>query len=461
MKLLAGVLALTISLTAVHAADLRVGAAAEVITPPNGSPMAGYYSARLSEGVDDDLFAKSIVIERDGVKVAMVVCDLVTMPRGVVEDARKLIAESPGIPADRVMISATHTHTGPIVIRNSAQDPLEGDVGSDASRTYTKALPELIAKSVRNADAKLTAVHAFAGVGHEEHVSFNRRYVMKKGPVGWNPGKLNLNIDRPAGPIDPELSLVYFASADDAAKPVATQVNFACHPDTVGSQRISADYPGVICSLLSKVKGGDMVAVFANGTCGDINHIDVSTKEPQEGLKEARRIGTILAGEAIKTYARMRPIPDGALRAKNAIVPLPLPEVNPEEFEQAKEIILKPSKARMSLDRVKAFKVLDVAARKGQPLQSEVQVFALGDDVAWVAMPGEIFVELGLDIKTRSPFKQTIIVELANGSIGYVPTKRAFADGNYEPTSARCAPGSGEMLADAAVRLLEELHAAK
>src|SRR4051794_13656913 len=86
-------------------AELRVGAAAEVITPPLGTPLAGYYSARLASGVDDDLHAKALVLVRDGVKVALVVCDLVTMPRGVADEARQLIVSSPGIPADHVMVS--------------------------------------------------------------------------------------------------------------------------------------------------------------------------------------------------------------------------------------------------------------------------------------------------------------------------------------------------------------------
>src|SRR5688572_32776554 len=94
------------------------------------------------------------------------------------------------------------------------------------------------------------------------------------------------------------------------------------------------------------------------------------------------------------------------------------------------------------LDRVKAFKVLDVAAREGKPLEVEVQIIALGNELAWVSLPGEVFVELGLAIKKRSPFKQTMLAELANGSIGYIPDRRAYAEGAYEPISARCAPGS-------------------
>jgi hypothetical protein len=110
------------------------------------------------------------------------------------------------------------------------------------------------------------------------------------------------------------------------------------------------------------------------------------------------------------------------------------------------------------LERVNAYKVLDVHARGGKPLEAEVQVIALGPDLAFVALPGEIFTELGLHVKQNSPFRHTILAELANGSVGYVPTKRAFTGGNYEPTSARCAPGSGEMIADAAVRLLKKVH---
>ena len=116
----------------------------------------------------------------------------------------------------------------------------------------------------------------------------------------------------------------------------------------------------------------------------------------------------------------------GAIRVRSEVLSLPLPEFTPEEIEQARATLSKPAPTpRVSMDHVHALKVLDVAGRQGKPLDAEVQVIALGDEVAWVALPGEMFVELGLDMKRRSPFKHTIIVELANGSVGYVPTKRA------------------------------------
>ena len=441
-----------------RAGELRVGAAKQVITPAVGTPMDGYYSPRQVEGVDDDLYAKAIVLEQDGVKAAMVVCDLITISHATTEEARRIIADSSmGFAPDHVMISATHTHTGPTILRGSTRDVTEGETG-DRAKAYNNSLPDLIAKAVQKADANLAPANVSAAVGHKEGLSFNRRYVMKDGRIGWNPGKKNPNIVRPTAGIDPAVPVVYFESADDTRKPIATHVSFAMHLDTVGSSRISADYPAPLAAALAKAKGPDILTIFATGACGDINHIDVSTDRPQEGLAEAKRIGEALAEEVIKTYSKLSPVSVSPLRTKNEVVPLPLAEVKPEDFEAARDVILKPGKSRMSMDRVKAFKVLDVAARKGKPLDAEVQVIALGKDVAWVALPGEIFVELGLDLKKRSPFKHTIVVELANGSIGYVPTKRGFVEGNYEPVSARCAPGSGEMLVDTAVRLLNELH---
>jgi hypothetical protein len=106
---------------------------------------------------------------------------------------------------------------------------------------------------------------------------------------------------------------------------------------------------------------------------------------------------------------------------------------------------------------VNAHKVVDVLSRKGAPVEAEVQVIALGDQCAIVGLPGEIFTELGMYIKSRSPYPTTMVVELTNGSIGYVPDRKAYLEGNYEPVSARCAAGSGERLADTAIKMLYDL----
>ena len=445
------------------AGELRAGAAAVKITPDPATPMAGYYHLRLSEGVHDDLYAKAIVFEQDGAKVALVACDLIAMPRPIVDRVRQQIdaAGIPGLEGAGVMVSATHSHTGPVLLSGSSRDPSAGG-GTDAVRKYADTLPGLIVQSVREADAKLAPARLSAGRGREEHLSFNRRFHMKDGTVGWNPGKLNPNIVKPVGPIDPDVHVVYLESTGEQPKPLATYVNFAMHLDTVGGLRVSADYPFTLSDLLARAKAPDMLTVFTIGTAGDINHIDVSSKRPQGGPPEAARIGTILAAEVLKTYEKLEPVTPTPPRVRTEVVPLALYEIKPGELEESRRVAVAFGKDKPSfMEKVKAFKVLDVAAREGTPLEAEVQVIALGDDVAWVSLPGEVFVELGMEIKRRSPFRHTIIAELANGTIGYIPTRRAYDEGNYEPISARCAAGSGEKLVEVALKLLTELKPAQ
>src|SRR5262249_14142658 len=152
------------------------GAAAVVINPPEGTPMAGYYSARGSKAILDNLYSKALVLELGGTRVALVVCDLISLPRLTVTEARRLIEKETGIPGSHVMISATHTHTGPVVARQSARDDLDGG-SSDLGRRYTETLPNLIAQSVAQAHQKLTPARVAAAVAKEERLSFNRRFL--------------------------------------------------------------------------------------------------------------------------------------------------------------------------------------------------------------------------------------------------------------------------------------------
>ena len=153
------------------------------------------------------------------------------------------------------------------------------------------------------------------------------------------------------------------------------------------------------------------------------------------------------------------PLTNTAPRARSGIVRLPLPKITETDLERARATVNRLADRQTKfLDKVDAFKVLDVAAREGKPWEVEVQVIALGQQVAIVGLPGEIFVELGLAIKKGSPFPVTVIAELANGSIGYIPNRSAYAEGNYEVVSARCAEGAGELLAECAVKLLHQLR---
>jgi hypothetical protein len=436
-----------------------VGAAAVPITPPAGIGMAGYYHERSQEGSLDELQAKAIVLDDGETRAAIVVCDLIAMPAWIAKDARQRVAALTGIPGSNVLIAATHTHTAPVLYREWNRDSFDGG-DKPVSLAYSRSLPDRIAEAVHAAQQARQAARLAAGRGHEPDLAHNRRYWMRDGTVAWNPGKGNTNIVRPAGPIDPEVGVLCAEPSAGKGGRFLTFVNYALHPDTTGGTRLSADYPGALARTLAACQGPGLITVFANGTCGNINHLDFRSTFPQGGPGEAARLGTILAGAVLKTYPRLQAIPHpGPLRVRREVVPLPLAPFTPAELEQARFDVrtARDNQRAGFMKLVRAYRVLDTAAREGRPLEVEMQVIALGREVAWVSWPGEIFVELGLAVKRGSPFAHTYNVELANGTIGYIPNRSAYAEGNYEVESARVAAGAGELLVASALRLLEDL----
>lgn len=436
-------------------AGFRVGVAQVDITPPQGAPMAGYYFNRAAEGAHDPLYATAMVIERDGVRIALVSCDLLSMPGEVARAARESIARDPGIPTSHVVVSSTHTHTGPALVAGQIRYNLEGEMRR-IGEEYTRGLAARIHEAVQRAASALRPAKLFTARGREGSITFNRRFWMKDGSVGWNPGKGNPNIVRVAGPIDDDVPVLYAESPD--GEPIGVFVNYALHLDTVGGMHYSKDYPYTLAQALAAARGDGLVTLFTLGCAGNLNHIDVSTQRPQKGHGEAARIGAVLAAAVLKALGELRPVEDAPIVASTRTVALPLAPFAPQELAEAQRVAATFGTAKPApfLELVKATRIVSVEARKGEPIPAEVQVFTIGGELALVAMPGEIFTELGLAIKLASPFAWTAIVTLANDSPGYIPDRKAHAQGAYEPLSARVAPGSGEMLVDAATRALVE-----
>jgi len=455
--------------------EFKVGAAKIKMTPPTGSIIGDSYGIRVSEGVHDDLYIKTLVFEHDGEKVAFITLDVISLPHLLVMKSRELIHKQTGIALNNIILNATHLHAGP------QMNPLFWDVvGGEAklkSQEYTYKLPELILSSVKSAISKIQPVHVSIGSVQESTISFNRRFLMKDGTFRTNPGKSNPNIIRPAGPIDPALSIVYFESLDK--KPVAILVNFALHVAVLGGNRFSSDFPGVMSELIGKVKGEEVLTIFTNGTSGNINHIDVSNPNQLSGFDESRRIGTILAGRVLSALSSLRSIPIKSLKAKVQAVNLPVfRAVERSEAVLASGVISKFGKPNSPAfaDVVSAWRVLDLVRYQGgletrhkstttvpltddgSALESEVSVIAFGDQMALVGFPGDAFVELGLGVKLNSPYPFTIVTEQSgNGTISYMPNKKAFPEGQYEVNSVRYSSGGGEILVDAAIETLIEI----
>jgi len=441
------------------AADFRVGAARVDITPKDGTPLGGFFRFRGSAGVLDPLYAKTIVFEKDGTHAAIVVLDLSGTVRPVVEAARKAVQEQSGIEGDHVMISGTHTHSGPQQPRGSLMDDLT-KVNSPPGVSYISALPGLIAQSVKEAKAKLAPAKAAVAMGRAEGISFNRR-VLRAGEAKaiWQPQKFNPATDKPAGPVDPEVGVLAFHGAGTDATPIASLLNFAMHPTSVGGGvKISADYPGVFTKLVSERHGPSMISVFANGCCGNINHGDYFTGKRRSTLE----LGTALADATTAVWPNLKPLNTFAPRIRSELVTLQRRKFSDADIAKAKDIAARMFTENLgTVPMAEAVCVMDTLAKQEVPLQVEVQVIAFSDDVAIVSLPGEIFVELGIAIKKQSPFKHTFIAELANGSMGYVPNREAYPQGNYEVVSARGEAGSGEKLVEVALKLLNEAKTSK
>jgi neutral ceramidase len=445
---------------AAHSNDsIEVGAAEIDITPPVGMRMAGYFDERFSTGVHDPLKAKALVLRQGKEEIAMVFCDLVGVSLNVTTNARAQASKKTGIPVSNIMICATHSHTGPLFddVRDYYfHEAAVAKFGKDPHEPvhYPTFLTEKLVAVIGEAHSKLHAAQLEFGIATQENLTFNRRYWMKNGKVAFNPSQLNTNIVRAAGPTDTDVGIL-FAREPGAKRPFAGLTVFAMHSDTVGGSEYSADYAYYLQQMLRSAYSEDFISAFGAGTCGDLNHINVNKKEPVKGFDVAERLGTTL-GVTVKN-ARLTRITNPSFAVRSTTLQIPLQQPTPEAIANARAKTDKIGDPDTPFtDKVILVKNLDLD-RRGPTCPMEVQVVCLDSDTAFVFLPCEIFVELGLAIKHSSPFKKTIVISICNDRPSYAPTQKAFTEGSYEVTNARVKSGAGEMLVDAAVKLLKEI----
>ncbi len=438
---------------------LKAGIATIDITPPIPYRMSGYFHERLSTGTKDPLLAKAIVFTQGDESAALVFCDIVGISLGVSTRARKQAAAATGIPAANIAISATHSHTGPLytgALRQQFHDAAVKQHGTDPYEKvdYSSDLVDKLVKVISQAHKQAAPSRLHAGYGRETRLAFNRRFHMKgDGPVRFNPGQLNPNIVRVAGPINPQVGIVRVSNAtgDDVRGAI---VSHALHLDTLGGTEYSADYPKFLEDHLRGLYGNDFVSLFGIGTCGDINHVDVTVKT----RRKTPEIGRMLGESTAKAMPKLKQVAQPSLAVRSARVDAALQQYSDAEIESSLDRMpLVGDRSVPFLERVKMYKIAALQLRNTKTIPCEVQVFRLSSDVAIVTLPGEVFVELGLAIKQASPFKTTLVIELTNDAPGYLPTTKAFQEGSYETINSRIQPGEGERMVETAVRLLEEL----
>jgi hypothetical protein len=437
-----------------QAAAFELGLAEVDITSPVGYRLDGNFSERLATGQRDPLKAKALVFRQGPTWAAIVATDLLGMPQSMSSEVRALAAARTGIPAANIAITATHTHTGPMFAGERARvfsAQAAAKFGKDplAAVKYPETLTAKLVEVIVAAHAQVSPATMTFARTEEDRVSFNRRFHMKDGTVRFNPGVQNPEIVRVAGPIDPDLPFVLFSKQN---KPVGSLTVFALHLDTTGGTEYSADYPGHLASELRREFGEGFLSVFGTGTCGDINHIDVTGERRYTAPLIGRQLGVSL----LATRAR-QPLADPSLAVLSTRLALPLRRVTAEQAAAAQARLGDVGRSGVPfLTQVEIVTTLDLA-RRGSTLEADVQVIRLHPDVAVVLLPGEVFVELGLAIKRASPFRHTLVIELSNDNPAYIPTEKAFREGSYETVNSRIEPGGGEKLVDAAVELLTRL----
>ena len=425
-------------------AQLRAGFATVDITPPLGVYLAGHFNARPASGLHDPLTAQVIVLELAERRLALVGCDLIGIPAELTDLVRARVQASVGIPPEDVMVWATHTHAGPIMNAGGSERRDEG---------YFRLLADKLSGAVIAANGNLREASLRIAWGEEHRVAHNRRYRLKDGSVRTNPGVGNPEIRCVDGPMDPAVGALFLSDAEGLQ---AVLVNYACHLDVLGNGNFlfSADYPYYLRQTLEAAYGRKLVIPFANGACGNINHINVFASRRQGGYDHARITGRMLAGEVLKMEGRAQPLEAQELWGRSKVLELPRRPYSEGELAELRAMLANDKIADRAYPKVRARTHLaqHEAGRAVAPV--EVQTLKIGD-LALIGIPGEYFVEYGMQLREQSSAAHSFVVELANDSIGYIPTPQAFDEGGYEGTSARFARDTGPIMAATVLELLQ------
>ena len=428
-------------------AALKAGCAKVNITPPVGVWLSGYGSRnKPSDDIVDELYAKALVLNDRSNSIAIISVDLLWVPLEITNEVRGILKKKIGIDEQNVLICATHTHFGPKIFAKTKIGP--DDPNNTIDKSYVKTLVKKMTDSAFLAHKNMQEVKIGAIKGWLPEIVYNRRPRKADGSVQTTfslplevtagrkiqhdpDGSVRVTFSMPEltfGPIDPDVWVLRVENMNGQI--VSSIVNFACHAVSGSAfsdwfYSISADFPGVTTRTVEQAEGG--ICLFTSGTAGDIVPI-------QRGKKPRFQIGKALAGEALRRLQFVPTSGDIKIKAMKKAVKIPI-------------------KQSLSPDRI-------IDADKGKNyLTTEIQVLRLGD-VYLLGLPGEILVEVGLEIKKKAGLENLVIISLSNDAVGYVCHSQAYDQGGYEPGSGtNLAKGAGEIIVKQALNLLDQIKA--
>ena len=457
---------------ALHAAgkpSLRAGAFAADITPERWPvQVIGNFGITLVNQAHDPLHACALVLDDGKTTIAMVVVDSCYIPRALFDRAKKRAAAATGIPASRMLMAATHTHTAP-----PSKEPR-----GPAEMAYVELLETRIAEAVIEAHKRREPAQIGWTVHQEPEPLHNRRWFVKPesmpvNPLGETTDKVrmnpprNENLIKPAGETDPGFSVVSVRSA--AGKPIALLANYSLHyVGDVPRDSVSADYFGEFANqvkerLKAEGAGPEFVGILSNGTSGDVNNVNFHKAEPPLPVfGRIQKVAGKLADSALIAYRETKFNASPKLAMEQRELPLRYRKPTPAQLDYARRALAEPDEKKLPV-RAKPYAEFALALHNGPAIADVLLQTARIGDLGIATIPCEVFTETGLEIKAKSPFATTFTMELANGHYGYLPTPEQHDLGGYETWlgTNKLEREASRKITAALLEMLRKVHAAK
>lgn len=424
-------------------AELMVGAAVVDVTPTQLPVLInGGMTTRSADVVNTPVNARAIVLGDGHESVGIVVVDSCMMPRDLLDEAKKLAASRTSLTPNRILISATHTHTAPSSM---------GALGTDADESYTPLLRQKIVEALVAAEASMQPAEVGWGSGDAGKFTALRRWVRRPDRIENDPfgnptvranmhaGRIPENAIGPTGPEDPELSMISFRTLQDHL-PIAVLSNFSMH--YFGDKAISADYFGLYCAGLQEFMVAGLapkqpvVAIMSHGCSGDIWKRDyMLPATDQEPTLETYTAG--LLAIAKKTYSSIEYRSGADLKMAERRLPMRYRVPDAQRLEWAKGV-MKEVGSRPPKTNPEVYAREQILLDQLQSTEIVLQALRIGDIVI-ATTPNETYALTGLKLKLQSPLEKTMVIELANGGDGYIPPPEQHFLGGYNTWAARTA----------------------
>ena len=473
---------------------LLAGVARVIITPPVGIRMMGYtVQEGCSESIERELTATALVLSDGRTPVVLIACDLLFIQSPHVERIRERIGQRIGVPAAHVLINCSHTHLAPMMPGWKIEPPEQQLL----QERYMAVLEESLVGLTAMAHSRLEPARIGAGEGRAD-IGMNRRERLADGRV--------IIGENPEGAVDRSLSVIRVDRL--TGTPLATILSIGCHTVVLGpkTRALSPDFIGPAREIIESAIGAP--SLFLQGAAGNINPLCGIGGGGADQFADAARLGTILAGETLKVWARLRTHNRvGPRRVVQSVATISVWDYEAQPAESVTSLrvathdVVLPMAAlpdretaerelaerRLKRDEAEArgesegnrnvaqrlFERADLVARtvaSGRPVSRELRVWAFRiNDIAIVAVNGEPFAELGLEVKQRSPFRHTVFLGYSNGCLGFFATPQAYSEGGMEVEEsvlnymlpAAFTPQWGPAVVTTSLQLLQQLHSSQ